>query len=90
MNAAWDTDCAFQWSLPSLLCEGAVTKCELLQVFAAWPVEACADNGLLVDALDGTSTAAALSCMMMRKTTIIFALHCDVANCRSSCVRAFW
>jgi hypothetical protein len=64
--------------------------CYLLQVFAAWPVEGCVDNGLLVDAIDGTSTAAALVCMMMRNTAIVFALRCDAADCRSSCVRAFW
>jgi hypothetical protein len=71
-------------------CAKAVTKCDLLQVFAAWSVEGCVENGLLVDALDGTNTAAALSCMMTRKVTITFAMHCDAANCRSSCVRAFW
>ena len=47
------------------------------------------DNGLLVDAIDGTSTALALGCMMMRNAIVIFALRCDAADCRSSCVRAF-
>ncbi len=39
-------------------CATAVTKCDLLQVVAAWPVEGCTHNGLLADAIDGTSTAA--------------------------------
>ncbi len=35
-----------------------VFKCDLFQVFAAWPVEGCLDNFVLSDAIDGTSTAA--------------------------------
>jgi hypothetical protein len=71
-------------------CATAVTTCDLLQVFAAWPVEGCTHNGLLADALDGTSTAAVLGWIMMHMVSMFFELRCHAADRRSSCVRAFW